>query len=400
MEKQICDIIDYGYNGEGIAKTNGKVFFVPKTLKGEKISCETTKESSRHAFAKLDHVIEPSNKRCPSACPYFDKCGGCNFQHTDYAHEIEIKKELFLREFQKYEKLKDVDIVTSAPAEYRNKIRFKVKDKSLGFFEEKTNSFVKVDKCLLASTNINNAISKINSFLQNSNHTFEEVVVLDFDGELCFDFLTKDNVSRQDFPFDNLMINHKGDVIQYTCNGIDCFFEGDAFRQVNDEIASKIYDEVVNEVQGQIVANAYSGAGLLSSLLTKKAQKVYGIELNKNAHKSAEKLKKHNNLYNLENICGYAEQELGKLGKLDCVVLDPPRAGCDKKGLLAIIQNKIEKIIYVSCNPATLVRDLNILKNAYFLERVKLFDMFPRTANIETFVILARKDLTKGVIKE
>ena len=124
------EIVDYGYNGEGIAKSEGKVFFVPKTITGEKVTCEIVKENAKFSQCKLKQIDTPSKVRIDAKCPYFADCGGCNFQHIDYEKELEIKKQIFLREFSKYQKLDKVELAKSEnDLSYRNKIRFKVKDK-------------------------------------------------------------------------------------------------------------------------------------------------------------------------------------------------------------------------------------------------------------------------------
>ncbi len=213
------------------------------------------------------------------------------------------------------------------------------------------------------------------------------------------DFITKEKASLGELKqyFDcKVMINHEGDSILTNQNGLGFEFGGDAFRQVNDMVAESLYEEVLEKTEGRVVLNAYSGAGVLSGLLAKKAKKVYGIELSKSAHYAAESLKALNHLDNLENICGFAEREIHAIeDTLDFAVVDPPRAGCDKDFLEAILINNVASLIYISCNPSTLVRDLKILSDKYEISSVKIFDMFPRTANMETLVLLRQKDLTK-----
>lgn len=396
MKNKELTVIDYGYSGEGICKDDGKVFFVPKTIVGEHVSASIIKENSRFSFCSLNKVLSPSPKRQSHPCPYYDKCGGCNFQHINYADEILLKKQLFLREFSKFDTKTNIDFVKCENEYYyRNKVRFKVQNKHLGFYEEKTNKFIKIENCLICKEQINDTISKINTFLKKASVPFDEVIIFSFGEKLMIDLVTKAKVDKSilsslDFP---AVLNHNGQVSTEFMN-LKYDFKGDSFRQVNDEIAEKLYDEVIKNVKGKMVVNAYSGAGILSGLLSKSAKKVYGLELNKNAHASAESLKEKNMLANLQNICGYAEIEIEKITDADVIILDPPRAGCDKKMLQTIIDRKINNIIYISCNPATLVRDLCVLKEKYNAEYIKLFDMFPRTANVETFVVLKRNHLT------
>jgi len=167
-----------------------------------------------------------------------------------------------------------------------------------------------------------------------------------------------------------------------------------SFLQVNNEICEKLYNSVTNLVDNDVVLNAYSGAGLLSAILSKKAKFVYGIEIVKNAHDNANDLIKNNNICNVKNFCGKSEEIVPRIMKeinQATLVVDPPRKGVDEK-LLTLINdtNKIKKVIYVSCDPNSLAKDLRVLKN-YKIQEVKIFNMFPQSEHVETLVCLIRK---------
>lgn len=392
------EIIDFGYDGEGVARSGGKVFFVPKTIVGEKVKAQIVKENAKFCHCKLIEVIHKAGERQDSPCPYFDKCGGCNFQHISYEKELEIKKSRLKKEFEKVGYFGEIPLVSSEEVYgYRNKIRFKVKNGQTGFFEEKTNDFLSVKKCLLINDKMNNMVDKVNAFLKTNRAKVDEVVLNLVNGKIIVDFVSKEKLGKDFAPsFDFVYLNHKGDTVSGEEQGIKYNFVGDMFRQVNESVAKSIYGEVETKASGKVIINAFSGAGVLSGILAKKASKVYGIELNKNAHESAEEMKKMNNILSLENICGYVEKEIDKIEEqIDCIVLDPPRAGCHRGVIDYILTKQIPSIIYVSCNPATLVRDLKLLQEKFDIESVKGFDMFPRTANIETMVVLKLKSLTK-----
>ena len=166
-----------------------------------------------------------------------------------------------------------------------------------------------------------------------------------------------------------------------------------SFLQVNNEVKNKIYSKIISEINyAKNVCDAYSGAGLLSAIVAKNAENVYGIEIIPEANINAEELKKQNGLKNLTNICGDCSKVLPTLAKQlksdFSLILDPPRKGVDKVVCDAIIASEPKQIIYLSCNPATLARDLNLLKDKYEIEFVQPYDMFPQTANIETLVKL------------
>ncbi len=399
MKEIDLEIVDYGYDGEGVAKKDGKVFFVPKAIVGEKVKARIIRENAKFCHCKTLEIVEKSRERKSPPCPYFDKCGGCNFQHISYENELEIKKNRLLKEFAKVCEIDKIEIVSGSNIYgYRNKIKFKVSDKKLGFYEEKTNNFLEIGNCLLACDEMNRMIEKVNSFLSKSKYEFQEVVLHNVCGKILVDFLTKEKFCDKDFNdnFEHVFVNHNGKDVMGEEFGLRYHFVGDMFRQVNEDVACKLYEEVEKIAQGKNIVNAFSGAGILSGILAKNANKVFGIELNKSACQSAEKLKNENGISNLINICGYVEREIDKIEeKIDCIVLDPPRAGCDKRVLDHILTKKIPQIIYVSCNPATVVRDIAFLKEKFEIKTIKAFDMFPRTANIETMVVLGLKSLTK-----
>ncbi len=171
MKKEVLDIIDYGYNGEGVAKKDGKVFFVPKSIVGEKVEVDIIKENSKLCFCRVSKILESSKDRKFAPCPYFSKCGGCNFQHINYEKEIQIKKDIFAKEFSKIKNLNSIEIISKGNEYgYRNKVRFKVNNKRIGFYSEKSNDFIEVKQCLLISRKMNEMLERINEFLAQSKH--------------------------------------------------------------------------------------------------------------------------------------------------------------------------------------------------------------------------------------
>jgi len=167
-----------------------------------------------------------------------------------------------------------------------------------------------------------------------------------------------------------------------------------AFNQINSKVASKMYDDVLKLVDNKRVINAYSGQGLLTYLIAQKAKFVYGIEYQKSAHLAAEKLKELISDYKIENVCGKVEENIGPIllrDKIDLIVLDPARKGCQKEVLDSILGSGIDEIIYISCKYSTQVRDIKILKEKYKIDSVKIFDMFPNASNVETMVFLRKK---------
>lgn len=419
MKENVLDIVDISYEGAGVGKLDGKVYFVPKTLIGEKVDVCPVKQNQSFCVAKLERVIEPSEKRIIPRCPYFDKCGGCVFQHCSAQTEKELKIHILRNEMKKVGWDGEIDYVESENRfGYRNKIKFEVRDGKLGFFKSKSHDFFEVENCPIAMQNINNSIPKIKEFLKaNSLKNLKSVYVRSVDEKLsiCFLFDKKSqkchkNIKKIEILSDFDVFFAYGDILESNSTQIFCIkgntfqvkkfsdFEAEynvsAFCQINDFVAEKLYDFVLEKTKNMRVINAYSGQGVLTFLISQVAKFVYGIEYQISAHESAEKLKKYSNEFKFENICGKVEDKISQIllrDNIDMIVLDPAREGCQKSVINSIIDSKIENVLYISCNFSTLTRDLKDFCKNYDILSVKIFNMFPCTANLETVVVLKRK---------
>jgi 23S rRNA (uracil1939-C5)-methyltransferase len=415
----IVDIYDISYEGAGVGRIDGQVVFVPKALKNEKVAVEITKQNANFLVGKLERVIVASERRIEPNCKYFAECGGCDFQQCDYLLEQEIKVNILKKELSKVGYDGEITLVPSERRfGYRNKIKLEIKDGKLGYFKAKSREFLEIGSCAIATQKINDCFDKIESFIEKNNFSGLKSVYIKQVGSsigICFLFEKKcrfspKKVKNLDFFEGKLVFFAFGDVLESNStkifkvygsgkltksfNGIQIGVDISAFNQINDEIEGKLYEYIVQQCVGKRVINAYSGQGLLTYEIAKKAKFVYGIEYQISAHESAERLSALSEEYKIENICGRVEQCLGGVllrDKIDCIVLDPAREGCDKKVLDEILKSKIESVIYVSCNFSTLVRDLKVLCVDYAVETVKIFDMFACCAGFETVAIIKRK---------
>ena len=432
----VVKIIDYGANGEGIAKINGLTVFVPFALVGETVEILIVQVKKDFAFAKVLNVVEKSNKRVDAPCPYFTKCGGCQLQHMDYSEQLQYKTYFVRNCLKKYANI-SADVNACKPCvneyKYRNKFSFPVQEVDgkicVGMYRVGSHKFVKIDDCLL-QTNAKNIIDafidyatkyNIKVYNDQTKNGVKHLVCRFFDDEILLTIVATKKMQNLQYLYDNLCKNYKivnisvninkkennvimGDVdytkfgsgyLQIQEYGLKYFINNHSFMQVNNYIKHQLYNEVLNYVNtNDTVIDAYSGAGVLSAILAQKCKRVYGIEIVKPAVESANMLAKNNRIKNCTNICGDCAVELPKLvDKLSdfIVVLDPPRKGCDVKVLQALNKTLPNKIIYISCNPATLARDLNILNDNYNVQSITPYDMFPQTANVETLAILTKK---------
>lgn len=401
------EIFDVSYDGAGVGKIGDKICFVPKTLPGEIVQVKKVAEKGNFCVGECEKVLKESGHRIEPMCPYFSICGGCDFQHCTYQQEQILKKRILAIELSKVGFLGEIDFVPSKRFFYRNKVKFEVKNGKLGYFKPKTHDFFEVKTCPICDKRILNALPFVEEFLaQNKFENLKNVYLRNVAEEIFVCFLFDKNAKIDEkkiaktaifehfiifFAYGEILESDKTKLICISKNIAIQSFDMRAFSQVNDDIAHKLYEEVLHNVAKKSVINAYSGQGILTKQISGRANFVYGIELQKSAHEKAEKI--CGSCKNVKNICGRVETELQKIvQRVDLIVLDPARAGCQKIVLKEIVARKISEIAYVSCNFATLVRDLKVLHKFYEIQKVKIFDMFPCTANMENFVLLKLKD--------
>ena len=425
MQKIKLEIKDLGSSGEGIAHSGGKTFFVQFALPGEEVEAAVEKIKGNIVFAKATKILEESENRTTPPCPYFEKCGGCDIQHMKYESGLLLKQNITKNAIKKIAGL-DANVLPCEKSEeilhYRNKISLPVKDNKIGLYEKNSHNIVEIKECLITKQFNKKLISILRDFLSKfENKNITHFVARCLGGRLLLTIVSKQpKVSGLEFlekqisgEFKNyginININKKPDAeilsndFIYVCgikqieaeeNGAKISLSSKSFFQVNDSVREKIYNYVCENVSGQTVIDAYSGVGILSSALSKKAKKVIAVEIEKSACKNAKQMLKDNKIKNVNVVCGDCKIEIPKLcktEKADAVILDPPRAGCSADVLLAIAGARVPKIVYISCSPQTLARDIKMLKESYEIESIKPFDMFPWTHHVENVAVLTLK---------
>lgn len=445
------EIQNLGVNGEGVALINGYPVFVPNALPSEIVKIKILKSLKNFAYAKVIEYIKTSGDRVVPKCPVFNKCGGCQLQHLSYQKQLTFKQNLVKTNFKKFANI-DAKVEPCYPSKneygYRNKMQIPigvlkqnkngqiVSTNVAGLYAISSNRIVSTNSCdligewaskiicialkylensgdtaydsTMQTGNIRHAVAR---FLNNnlmlcfvtrtgklkSEKTLIDLVKKDF--ENCSIFINKNSKNTNVILGDEFKLIYGNATQKLSTFNIDYEISPQSFLQVNVDIQNKIYSSVLQEIKdNQLVVNAYSGAGLLSAIICKKAKFVYGIEIVPQATENANKLKQENNIQNLINITGDCAVELPKLVekiKNDnlVIVLDPPRKGCDESVLSSILSVLPSKILYVSCNSATLARDIKFLMstNQYEIEFIRPFDMFPQTCHVETFACLKLK---------
>lgn len=410
--KKTYRIQKFGAFGEGIAYDEGKTVFVKGAIKGETVVAKTVLEKKKYRVAATVSVCEKSDLREKPPCKYFGKCGGCSVQHIKYEAQLKIKRDFVLDTIKKIAgiEVKVNDTVASPfTYRYRNKLSYPVKDGRVGLYKENSHEVVDITDCMLQKEWNVSLIRAIREFIINNGEGVRHVVAREKEGKICITVVASKKINLMpltkllDFSDYALYLNVNAaddNVIlgdEYYCvfsKGNPPDFHPASFYQVNDFIENQIYSLVASLVESEEVVDAYCGAGNLTLRLAKKAKAVYGIEICKQAIESGEEKAKINKVDNVSFICGDCAVELPKL-KFDdkaTIVLDPPRKGVDEKVLEAIMSVRPAKVVYVSCNPATLARDIKALSENYDVQYVTPFDMFPQTSHVESVALLTAKE--------
>ena len=383
--------------GNGLSHVNDKIIFIPKCLEEELVDIDIIKETKKYYIGRLKKVLNPSNKRIDSPCKYFNKCGGCNLLNLKYEDTLKYKENKIKEIFKKYLDYNlDVNVIESDDKlNYRNKLILHIENKSIGLISL-DNKLFDIDECYLVNESINNIIKYI-KFL---NITNGKVLIRSNNvNELLISIDTEDNIELNniDNNIKGIILNSKlvyrEDYFIESINNLKFKVSYNSFFQINRSINSKLFN-IINENinENDKVLDLYCGVGSLGINTSLKANKVLGIDNLGSNIKDANENKKINNIKNIEFICGDASIFTKYIDKdIDTIIIDPPRNGLNKFTLQNILDYKPNKIIYVSCDPFTLVRDLKELFNVYNLNKYYLLDMFPYTHHVESICILERK---------
>ena len=446
-EEYIVDIIDNGIQGEGIAKVNNITIFIPNTLKGENVKIKILKVNSTYCFAKALEVLEKSSNRADEDCIEYAKCGGCNFRHINYQTSLEMKKNNVQNTIKKslgFEVPIDEILGMDNPKFYRNKLQYPIginKDGKtiMGVFAERSHRIIPIEKCFIQNEECQKVANDILKFLKEHNISgYNEEKQTGIIRHLVIRIGVKTDeimvtlvVNTNDIPYENEFVkfiidnNPKVKTIVKNLNNKNTnvilgnkntILYGDgyirdilinkkfkispmSFYQVNPIQTEKLYSKAIEyaELSGnEIIFDLYCGIGTIGICASDKAKKLYGIETIPEAIEDAKENAKINNIENAEFFVGDVENELPKFIKerkilADVVFVDPPRKGCEQTAIETLLEIEPRKIVYVSCNPATLARDLKIFDKKYKITKVAVCDMFPGTSHIETICCMVLK---------
>ena len=388
-------IIDIDHKGNGIARINNKVIFIPKSITGDIVDIDIVKSHKKYDEGRVKEFIQSSDDRIESLCPYYEICGGCNISTLNYGKQLEYKKSKIINIFKRYLNM-DINpeiIGSDNRYEYRNKVTFQSRNGVIGLVSI-DNDLINIDKCVLVSDRVNELYNLI---CEEDLSKVSKIIIKECDNGLI---LFVDGDMNIDSLKDKCLSINIGDTCVYK-NGDGYINIGDikyrvsmdSFFQVNSENISRLYDVVLNYgdfKKDDNVIDLYCGVGSISLYVSKYVNSVLGIEIIDDAINDANENAKLNNIDNVKFICGDVSKLVDDNVDGNIVIVDPPRVGLDNHTIEILNKIDIEKLIYVSCDPMTLVRDLSRL-DGYEIGDITLVDMFPQTHHVECVVLLNRK---------
>ncbi len=428
------EIIDYTFEGQGVAKINNFIIFIPYALKNNVVDIEIVKVKKKFAFAKIINSISVK-----TSCEYFNQCGSCDLLHIPYEQQLDLKQNVIKNMLNKNNIKSAVQqfSASSANYNYRNKISLPVTRSNnkikLGYFKKNSHDILPIKSCILANDTLNNLILEIENalnFVNEKEYDFKlytgnvrHVVIRGWEDEYMVIFVcatgklkTTDEVvrllsansnvksivinvnkkkSQQIMGQENIII-YGQENISLMCDNTKFAIKPNAFFQINSYVINDIYKylKTLTSFHNKNILDAFCGTGTIGLSLAKQAQTVVGIEINKEAIASALENKQKLKLDNISFICDDIENGIKviDINQIDVVIVDPPRRGLSQNMQQTIAKMNIEELIYISCDINTLVRDLKIFAEKYVIRKIKGFDMFPHTKHFEVVAYLTLKE--------
>ncbi|HLK18028.1 MAG TPA: class I SAM-dependent RNA methyltransferase, partial [Bryobacteraceae bacterium] len=363
------------YGGDGLSRLESKVVFTPYVLPGERVRAEIGRIKNDLWRGELAEVLEASARRVIAPCPYFQRCGGCHYQQADYDFQVEQKRVILREALERLGKIKfdgEIGTITGEPWGYRNRAQLHIQNGEIGYFEHGSHKLCAIDHCPIVSPALNAAISKLKGNLARLDATVEL-----FTNESAMQVNVLDRVPQSVYRiFESLGSNAP---LEY-----DGFrVSRNSFFQVNRFLVEKLVECATGAAEGESALDLYAGVGLFAARLAKTFGKVTAVESSNSAFRDLE--------HNVPGIAAEnktSEDYLAALDdKPDLILADPPRVGLGKHAVRDLVRIQAPKLTIVSCDPATLARDLQVLlAGGYRIDRMTLVDLFPQTFHIETVV--------------
>lgn len=437
-------IDDLNHTGEGVGRWQGRVVFVPNTVPGDRVRVRLVRVKPQYAYGKLDRILAASPHRVRPSCIVADKCGGCQWQQVDYPYQLETKRNLIVHNLEHIggfnraavEAITDA-VLATAPLSYRNKATYPIKATAsqvqAGYYQRGSHQLINLNQCPIQDSRLNPFLAEIKQDIQAQKwRIYDEAThqgevrhlalrIGHHTGEMLLTLVARsDNLPRLETQAQQWMQRYSSLVgiclnlqpdrtnaifgaktrcvvgridLRERFAGLEFRIQPATFFQVNTESAEALLSVIQKELRLQgheVLVDAYCGIGTMTLPLARLVQKAIGIEVQPESIQQARQNAELNQISNVTFHTGTTEEWLPQLSQADIVLLDPPRKGCDSSVIQSLIQLHPQKIVYISCNPATLARDLKLLSSNYQVERVQPADFFPQTTHVECAAFLTR----------
>jgi 23S rRNA (uracil1939-C5)-methyltransferase len=386
------------HGGKGLARIDGQVVFVPFTLPGETVRIQITKKHRDYLEGQVIEVVKQSKNRIPPDCPYFGRCGGCQISHATYEHQLEIKKGVLIESLQRNKiSFPEPEVIAGSPFSYRHRaqLKYSARKNQLGFYEMESNQIVDVQRCLCLTPALTKLLTTLrNALTATPLPNLSEIECYENEvGETAVYFNSRipanlrNELSNTASVFDPQDAENAGLTIKFRDSEFP--MGPGVFLQINPGLWKAMVQEVESHFKknsNAAVTELYCGAGFFTVAIASRVQKVFAVEENPRAIQFA---KSHHSAKNIEWICARAEDYKIQQETTD-ILVDPPRAGLHKNVIERLLKLKPNSISYVSCDPASLSRDLKLLTKNYRVQRLVLLDLFSQTYHFETIAQLVR----------
>lgn len=375
--------------GYGLAHADGKTIFVSLAAKGDRAIVRVEKDKGAILFASIVELLEPSPLRQTPPCRYFGRCGGCDFQQMNYSAQLEAKREIIIDCLQRIAKIEPPNEieVNPSPSElhYRTRAQWHYDNQRnlFGYYEQSSRNVCDVVECPILIPRLNATLKSFRALKQSDDLPFD---VKDFHAVAGGEETSL--LPEPDFsPAKNINLE---------INGFNYSFSAEVFFQTNYELLPSLIDYAIGHMtDGKTALDLFCGVGLFTLPLAKKFERAVGVEFSPQSISFARENAKRAKLENISFVCAgvsdWLKETVDEIGEVDFILLDPPRAGAENKTIESITKLKPKRITYVSCDPATLARDLKkLINDGFTLEKIAGFDLFPQTHHVETVALLTR----------
>jgi 23S rRNA (uracil1939-C5)-methyltransferase len=434
-------IADLNHNGEGVGRWDGRVVFVPDTVPGDRVMVRLVRVKPQYAQGKLHQVLEASAHRVRPACIVADKCGGCQWQQVDYAYQLEVKRNLIQQDLERiggFSQISVDPVLASSPLTYRNKSTYPVQMSGsqiqAGYYQKGSHQLINLNQCPIQDARLNPFLTRIKLDIQKQGwQVYDEQThrgevrhlslrIGRHTGEILLTIVARSSNLPKFAQHAQKWLERYPDLVGVCLNinpdrtnaifgaetrciagrgylrerfaGLEFQIQPTTFFQVNTEQAEALLATIQSELHlrgDEVLLDAYCGIGTLTLPLAKQVKRAIGIEIQPESIEQAKLNAELNQITNIEFQVGKVEELLPQLADSpDLVLLDPPRKGCEPSVIATLLRMQPQRIVYMSCNSATLARDLKLL-DAYTLTRIQPADFFPQTAHVECAAFLQRR---------